>query len=386
MKYDFILFENYHLATHHVFDVKLIAKMLTANRLKVAILDIYNEMECGAEDGIEILKMPILRQKPNDNWCKHPKGKLNSLFSLIRFLWQQHFYIEEVWQKVEPLADRFYCGSYSLFMSSIFLRSKKPCYYWGLRSARMADVITHFRKNPVLGVRMLLLRHRFMKNPVQGLFVSNEIIKEEFKNLGVDDNRMVIREERCIMEKGNPQYECLSDEVSFLTIGLLRPDKQIDYSVKEFSMCKCENSIFTLAGRSQGDYETVISESIAGKKNIFRINKFLDYKDFNSLITKSHFLILADKKQASCVTNGTMMEALINYRPIIAPNYNPYKHYIEKYDVGLVYNPDIKGDLAKTIEVAIENGCEFYRDKIEAFLRTIDFDFVSKKLYKQIYG
>ena len=42
-KYDFILFENYHQATNHKYDVFLIAKLLKSKGLKVAVLDIYHE-------------------------------------------------------------------------------------------------------------------------------------------------------------------------------------------------------------------------------------------------------------------------------------------------------------------------------------------------------
>lgn len=385
MKYDFILFENYHQATHHIYDMYLIAQMLKNNGLKVAILDIYNELPKANNKGITILQLPIKRTMPNDKWCKNPKGKIYNLLCLIRFLWQQHFYMKEVLKKIDPLAERFYCGSYHLSMSSVFFHSHKSCYYWGLRSSRMTHFITHFKANPILGIRMLMLRHIFMKNPTQSLFISNEIIKKEFKELGVPVNRLIIREERCVMEKGQPEYEKLSSRCSFLTIGLLRPDKRIEYSINEFSKCHRNDWLFMIAGRSQGNYEDIITKSLTGKDNILRINKFLEYDDFNMLFLQSHFLVLADKHQPSSVTNGTMMEALINYRPIIAPNYNPYYYYIKKYGIGIAYNPNESGSLALAMKQAEEKGCKYFKNKIERFLEILDFQFVSKTLYQQIY-
>lgn len=385
MKYDFILFENYHQATHHIYDMYLIAQMLNNNGLKVAVLDIYNELPKTDNKNLTILRLPIKRVIPNDKWCRKPKGKVYNLLCLIRFLWQQHFYMKEVLKEVEPLADRFYCGSYHLSMSTIFFHSHKPCYYWGLRSSRMTHFITHFKTNPILGIRMLMLRNTFMKKTTQSLFVSNEIIKNEFKKLGIPTNRLIIREERCITEKGEPKYENLSNRCSFLTIGLLRPDKRIEFSINEFSKCHRDDWLFILAGRSQGDYESMISRSLVGKNNILRINKFLEYDDFNMLFSQSHFLVLADKRQPSSVTNGTMMEALINYRPIIAPNYNPYHYYIKKYGIGITYNPDESGSLTQAMKQAEEKGCRYFRNNIELFLKTIDFKFVSKSLYQQIY-
>ena len=111
----------------------------------------------------------------------------------------------------------------------------------------------------------------------------------------------------------------------------------------------------------------------------------MDYDKFNLLMRESHFVVLADVKQMSCVTNGTMMEALINYRPIIAPNYEPYKSYFDKFGIGISYNPDIPGDLARAMTEAGKTGCEYFRINIEKFLQTLVFSNVASELYHQLY-
>lgn len=386
LHYDFILFENYHLATHHKYDVLLIAKLLRHAGLKVALLDIYHEDKGNDKDGVPIIHIATKRNIPNDQWQKHPKNKLHSLFCSIRFLCQQHIYMNYVIKEIEPLADSFYCGSYHLNMPLAFLKCKKACYWWGLRSSRMTNFWYHFKNNPVLGFRMLMLRHYFKKNRSQRLFVSNEIIKHEFEKLGISSDRMVIREERCITELGHSDYEKLSHCLSFLTIGMLRPDKRIGYTVNEFKQCKMPEWKYVLAGRSQGEYEKDIERSINGISNIERINEYMDYNKFNTLIKKAHFVVLADKKQKSSITNGTMLEALINYRPIIAPDYDPYKFYIDKYGIGITFNPEIPHDLTNAMQKASIRGCKDFYENIKNFLATIQFDFVSGHLYKQIYN
>ncbi len=73
-------------------------------------------------------------------------------------------------------------------------------------------------------------------------------------------------------------------------------------------------------------------------------------------LEKCHFLLLCDKKQPSSVTNGTLMEAFINLRPVIAPNYDPYKYYVEKYGLGILYNPEETDSLVDAINKAIKRG------------------------------
>lgn len=384
--YDFLLFENYHQAQNHKFDLVLIARLLQHARLEVAIVDIYHEDKLDETVGIPVVHLQYQHSIPNDKWQLHPKNKFHSLLCTIRFLWQQNRYMRHAWKEIEPLADRFYCGSYHLMMPMTFFRSKKPCYYWGLRSSRMADFWKHFKRNPIIGIRMLRLKHAFMKSPSQCMFVSNEIIKKEFENLGIDDKRLVIREERCTNGTEKPHYERLSTNFSILTIGMLRPEKRIDFTVREFlSASEGTNWTYTLAGKSQNKYEEVVDEAIKGHNNIIRINEYMDYDRFYELIRKSHFVVLADKQQLSSVTNGTMMEALINYRPIIAPNYNPYKYYIEKFGVGVMFNPDKPGDLARAITEAERLGTKSFEDNIRKYLSTIEFTNVSNQLYRQIY-
>ena len=157
-------------------------------------------------------------------------------------------------------------------------------------------------------------------------------------------------------------------------------------TITEFKQCREEEWQYVLVGKSQGKYENEILSAINHNDNIRRINKFIDYKEFNNYIKEAHFVVFADKKQKSSVTNGTMLETLINYRPIIAPNYDPYKTYIDKYGIGLTFNPDVSGDLSRVMKEAESLGSKSFHDNIENFLKTIKFDYVAKMLYDQIYN
>lgn len=384
-KYDFLVFENYHAAENHKYDVVLIGRLLQQAGLNVAVLDIYGEDSCENMEGLPVVHLTFKKPIPNDYWQKHPKNKLLSLMSLIRFLWQQHWYFKKVIKEIVPMSDRFYCGSYHLSMSTQLLKIEKPCYTWGLRSSRMTGFWAKFKKNPIIALRMLMLRRAFMENPWQNLFISNDIIRNEFKDLGVPDNRLILREERCIEDLGDRRFEYMNPVFSLLTIGMLRPDKRIEMTVKEFVDCDKPEWIYKVAGKSNGKYEDIIERTIKGHSNIIRINDFLDYDQFNKLFAESHFVVFADKQQKSSITNGTMLEALINYRPIIAPNYNPYRFYVEKYGIGILYNPKVKGDLSRAIKDAYTIGCKSFCNNIDNFLKTITFSHVSKSLCSQIY-
>lgn len=55
MNYDFIVFESYHLATHHIYDMILIARMLKSQGKTVAIFDIYHEIPENSRENIPVI-------------------------------------------------------------------------------------------------------------------------------------------------------------------------------------------------------------------------------------------------------------------------------------------------------------------------------------------
>lgn len=382
--YDFILFENYHQASNHKIDVILIAKMLKKEKFNVAILNLYGEDNQKYIEGIPIINLPFQPKSPNDRWQLNPKNKVHSLFCCIRFLYQEHCYLRKVVKAIEPISNNFYCGSYHLGMSRQFFYINKPCFYWGLRSERMNNFFKHFIKNPIYGIRMLQLRKAFLSNPYQKLFVSNFIIKNEFKKIGVPADRIILREERCITKLGTTALSEQSKKIMFLVIGQLRKEKHVDTTIKSYKLANIPDSELKLIGKENPKYEPIISQNISGDSRIERIATYLSYNEFNKWFKQAHFVLFADEQGSSCITNGTMMEALINYRPIICPNHEPYTYYINKYNIGLLYETGNIKSYANTLKKAEKLGTKYFIPYISSFLKTITFDEVSKALANDI--
>lgn len=382
--YDFILFENYHQAQNHKFDMVLIARMLKSQGQNVAILDVYGEDNADSIEEIEVIHLPFKAVVPNDKWQLAPKNKLHSLACKLRFLWQQRQYMKKVVRYIEPLADHFYCGSYHVLMSPHLMTMHKQTYFWGLRSSRMTNFLQKFKREPVEAINAIRLKRAFVANENCRLFVSNEIISQEFCNLGIDKRRLVIREERCVESIADANVNNMDITPSFLVIGKLRKEKNVSFTVEAFKQANITSSRLYLIGKSQNKYEQEISEAIFNDERIIRKNEFLEYSDFFEYMAKSHFVLFADDKGESCITNGTMMEALINRRPIICPDYEPYSYYINKYNVGLLYKAGDISSYASAIKQAVDLGPEYFKDNIISYLKTITFDSVSKQLYTNL--
>lgn len=381
---DFLLFENYRLAQHHKLDVLIIAKMLKSQGFKVAIFDIYHENKDSDIEGIPVLHWASKASVPDDSWMLRKHSVFETIIKSSLFRRQQHSYMQEVKSFIIDKANNFYCGSYHNGMSTVLFDIQKPCYWWGLRSERFRFSIWKMIPSPLFGLHVLEERKRFINNPCQRLFVSNQIIMDEHERLGVPRNRMVIREERVVEKTMDSNLNMLDQNVSFLVIGQLRKEKHIPTTIAAFKKANINEAMLKLIGRSQGEYEEEIFKAIDEDNRIFRLNAFLKYDDFNKHFSSSHFVLFADEEGVSCITNGTMTEALINHRPIICPNYNPYKYYIEKYGFGLLYEAGNEDSYASALVKASKLGVQFFQSAIEKYLHTIQFDVVATKFAREI--
>lgn len=382
--YDFLLFENYHLAQHHRLDVLIIAKMLKSQGLKVAIFDIYHEDRADDIEGIPVLHWSSKNPIPDDSWMIRKHTVFETIIKSNIFQWQLHCYMKEVKSFIIDKAKNFYCGSYHNGMSTVFFDIQKPCYWWGLRSERFHFSIRKLIPSPHFGLHLLKERKKFIRNQNQRLFISNPIIIEEHERLGISRGRMIIREERVVEKVSEANLQTLDKNISFLVIGQLREAKHVPFTIQAFRKANIDGATLKLIGRSQDEYEKEIQSAISKDKRIIRKNAFLEYDDFNKHFSESHFVVFADEQGPSCITNGTMTEALINHRPIICPNYNPYKYYIEKYNIGLMYEAGNVDSYAATMKIARDLGVEYFQTSIDEFLKTIRFDVVAKKLVEDL--
>ena len=321
---------------------------------------------------------------PDDSWMLRKHSVFETIIKSSLFRRQQHSYMQEVKSFIIDKANNFYCGSYHNGMSTVLFDIPKPCYWWGLRSERFRFSIRKMIPSPLFGLHVLEERKRFINNPCQRLLVSNQIIMDEHERLGVPRNRMIIREERVVEKTMDSNLNMLDQNVSFLVIGQLRKEKHIPTTIAAFKKANINEAMLKLIGRSQGEYEEEIFKAIDEDNRIFRLNAFLEYDDFNKHFPSSHFVLFADEEGASCITNGTMTEALINHRPIICPNYNPYKYYIEKYGFGLLYEAGNEDSYASALVKASKLGVQFFQSAIEKYLHTIQFDVVATKFAREI--
>lgn len=365
--YDFLLFENFYRAINHNKDVDIIAKFLKKLNYTVAILDVCPINNYRFEMGLPVLKTKH-QYNPIKGRVRFIPSRVANILDDLRWNWHLHKVLKEYKGKYKHL----YVGSYYTKMIPFWffdIPKTSSVFFWGLRSFWLQEY--------KYGVSLRGINSFFLSRMVKHcknlkFFVSDDNIKSEFIDLGISPNRLVLRYERYIDEMP-PVRNVLNNKCSFLSIGSLRREKRIEMIVSAFDGIS-EPYRYYIAGRAEGDYDKVIQNAINGNPNIVRNGNRLTEEEFNDLMDNSDYLVLCDVRPPSCVTNGTMNEALLKGIPIIAPNYNPYMSVIEKYHVGIMFDPNIEGSLHEALEKAARTSSRSFRNGIEKYQQTLLFD------------
>lgn len=258
-----------------------------------------------------------------------------------------------------------------------FVASKKPCMFWGLRSSRIVPFYRMANESLWGRIRYAYLRHFCLKNHSNYILCSNDIIRDEFIKLGIPKWRLLHREERCV-EECVDNYTHASDNLTFLTIGQLRPQKHVEKCIKAFKASNLK-ALYNIVGRNTDDYEAYLKPLYEGVSSINRVSGFIEPHVFSQYFNAAHFVVFADEKAPSSVTNGTMLEALIHHRPIIAPNYNPYAYYIRLYGIGIQYDYNSESSFVEALRKAAFVGYKSFEKNIMRFLETISFSVSSSQ-------
>lgn len=361
LKFDFILFENFHLAVNHYKDIVIIAEYLKASGFSVAIADVFQEDKYCIVDNVP--HITINSTKFTDPLVYDTrKGLISYLNNGLKQL-KLDKYLMSVAKEIEPQGRVIYAGSYHNGMSTKwiqYLAKRKSVIFWGLRSSRMHEY--KIRPISIVGFNSYLLRRCVDRFDNIKFFISDELIRNEFLIDGFSENRLILRPERYITNY--PVSKVKRTKTSLLTIGTIRETKQVEMGIKAIKNLHDMNYSYTIAGKSSDEYESKLYKLYSQCKNITRINYRIPDIEFQRLYKLNDFLLLCDKQQNSLVTNGTMNEAIFNGMPIIAPNYDPYKYYIETYHIGLLYNANDVADLESVIHKAGKLGPGYFADAI----------------------
>lgn len=387
MQYDFVLLENLYTVENHYKDLTILARLLKEADYTVAIADVFKEASLCKVDGIPHLSLGI--KSPTAFSTLHPYDQNHSRWKNLYRRIIKDFYLYRIILRLKGIASHVYLGSMTLdtpaFFFSAFERNTKY-YMWALRSA----ALLYWKKGHIdlyyFVSKSLYNRSRNIHN--LNLIVSNDIIKREFEtNVGIESSRIITRPERIIENEIslNKKEKRTNQILSLLYIGTIRPSKNIGFCLEALKRLKDDRIVYTIAGRCREDklYGDEINKKASETPNAIRIDRYIPDEEYERLINDCDFVVLCDEKETSCASNGTMSEALLHGKPIIAPDINPFRNEVETYGIGYLYEYGNIDSLCEVLQKAL-SGRDVFVEKLEEYQNGFILRNVALNLRRQI--
>ena len=385
-KYDIILIEpSYWHMSHSENDIQCLAEIFCFLGYQVAVATI---IKTAFHEGHEysVIDIPKGENFPDIDYTDTETIKFKRFFKKIILDFRRYSYFKRVFNDIEHLADNFYIGILTVDLLPILISLRSPgkrYFLWGFRSYYLSKPFVFSNKNPYTIAKSILLKSIIRNKNKYFLFVSNHFIKKEFEKLGVSSDNILQRPERILKSPPYFNYKKLTTEFSLVSIGSLRPIKHIEFAI---NVIREMDILYTIAGKSTNRYAYSIDKQIASltEDNIKRVKGYLSDDQYVSVIHSAHFVLICDKADLSVASKGTFLDALLNCRPVIAPDCEPFRYYIDKYSIGLKFNNGDTVSLKSTIKEAKRLGVKSFTTNIMKFQNDHLIKNVAQKLEEKI--
>ena len=177
----------------------------------------------------------------------------------------------------------------------------------------------------------------------------------------------------------DPIYDDINDydlenivdqKVKLLYFGTFFFGKGVDILVDASKKITNDNHQLTIAGDATTANFDISKIDLT---NYYRlINKYLTEKDVISLMKENNVLILPYRNTYENGTSGVLVQAALAGRLMIVPDIFPFNEVVNKYSLGLTFDPGSSDSLAKSIDNIIENYQTIYsKAKFKDFIENI---------------
>lgn len=365
-KYDLILVETAHYKKPHYEKIqRQIAELLTEGGLRVAVINFKRNNDYHNNRIYDVINIhPDLPDPPVIWRDRKGRNKLERLRSIHLLSKEEKRYFEVLFDKIKHLSDAIYWGTISSSTLNLLkikaLRNKK-IFLW--EGAYYAFLFTNFKKikSPIAFFKPILLSKFIKKNDIK-ILVANEPIHNVLVKKGFEDINIIIRPEETFKESGR-NITKLNNKFCLTTIGAIRHEKNIHFALNALENKKIK---YIVAGKSNNQYAYDIDERMKNmdKEYFVRLNQWFTDEEYHDLIKQSHFLIICDIEFPCPGSNGTLFDAVKNVRPVIVPDHTHFRYYIDKYKIGLKYEPDNKNSFLSAVDKAKELGNSYFYNKL----------------------
>jgi glycosyltransferase involved in cell wall biosynthesis len=162
----------------------------------------------------------------------------------------------------------------------------------------------------------------------------------------------------------------VNQKIKLLYFGTFFYGKGVDILVDASKKITNNNHILTIAGDATTANFDISKLNSTNSYNL--INKYLSEKDVLALMKENNVLILPYRNTYENGTSGVLVQAALANRLMIVPDIFPFNEVVNKYSLGLTFNPGSSDSLAIAIDKIVENYYSIYsKAKFKEFVENI---------------
>jgi len=209
---------------------------------------------------------------------------------------------------------------------------------------------------------------------INGILVLEEKLKNLLVNLGYNS---VFRIPYLLFEDNIVNNTSkLSEEFLVSTIGGIYAGKNIEFIINCIESEQFIEFKYRVAGKATGNYGSYIKNRVENlaSKSVTGHFKLLSTEDYIQEIEKAHFIALPYSNVRSDQASGVMFDAIRNYRPIIAPDIEPFASYVNNYNIGLLYKEGDKNSFIDTVNKAKKLGVKAFMNDLIKFHKEFKYE------------
>ena len=377
-KYDIILIEcEFYKKPHYENIIGHIADLLTTSGMKIAVINYLQNNTFHDGKGYDVIAIDINKKLPPVVRDKiEKKDKITKILMEIWYSLRYYKYFNKIFSEILNYSDSIYLGSFSPWSLPVLINLKlrdKKIFIWGAYN----QSLERRHRNPIKTIKSFLLRFLIKKQNL--FFITPSLLtKNILKDKVCAENKIIIKPEMTYKDVCTKTCNNINSDFLLSTITEVRGGKNIHFALDALKNMQIK---YTVAGRSWGEYGKMLDDLIENmdEKYFTRVTKWLSNDEMKNLYKKTHFILLNYREPKYVRSYGTLFMAIKYYRPIIAPNYDPFKYCINKYNIGIKYEPNDKESLINAINEAKEKGTQFFSAGINYFRKDFEYHKVAKE-------
>jgi glycosyltransferase involved in cell wall biosynthesis len=376
---------------HYIFFNRYVAELLDAPQMQIYFLDVSNKMKSAYEENLKLYHAPIFVSLAAAQFNIFPMRPL----SLIDPRWWKNRIAEYFWYR------KIFSKMAELRLDVVIFSSVEntPVMYFAPIPFSYIVLVLYPKnlfktRSSLKGYKKILwpLYTFYIKgfylflNNARLLFTTNEpsIPTPElarFFPLWLPNRSF----KKDVHDGHRYQRSISSSEFTFLTIGTISNFKNHLFAIDAFEKYKLPFK-YLIAGAPIDEVGESVKRRLLNTKNkmMTGIFKNLDDEEYDTLTERTEFMLLPYDFKRGAISSQVMHDAFAKSIPIVAPDVEPFKYYIKRYGVGLIYKEGDPESFVETLYKAAKMHRSDFEKRFELLHDDLSFTKVKRDFLEKV--